>query len=101
MIRRRSSISLQHDGGAPSWRRDDVDPNSSLTNIADCMLVLMLGFLIALVSRYGIDLVPKEETKGVEVNMDANADGAIDDNYSTAGTVYLDAETGKYYLVEE
>ena len=102
MIRRRSSISLQHVGAQPSWRQDDVDPNSALTNIADCMLVLMLGFLIALVARYNLDLVPQEDKiVGIEVNMDANGDGVIDEQFSAAGSVYYDATTGNYYLVEE
>ena len=81
---------------------NDVDPNSSLTNIADCMLVLMLGFLIALVARYNIDLVPQEDkVTGVEVNMDADGDGVIDENYTNAGNVYYDSAKGNYYLVEE
>ena len=80
----------------------DVDHNASLTNIADCMLVLMLGFLIALVARYNIDLVPQEdEVTGIEVNMDADGDGMIDENYTNAGNVYYDSATGNYYLVEE
>ena len=57
VLRRHHSVSLNR----ASWGRgsgDNVDPNSSLTNIADCMLVLMLGFLVALVARYNIDLVP-------------------------------------------
>ena len=81
---------------------NDVDPNSSLTNIADCMLVLMLGFLIALVARYNIDLVPQEDkVTGIEVNMDADGDGVIDENYTNAGNVYYDSATDNYYLVEE
>ena len=106
MLRRHHSVSLNRtatqgralgfDGG------NDVDPNSSLTNIADCMLVLMLGFFIALIARYNIDLMPQEdEVVGVEVNMDANGDGVIDDNYTSAGNVYYDSVTGNYYMVEQ
>ena len=101
VLRRHHSVSLNR----ASWGRgsgDNVDPNSSLTNIADCMLVLMLGFLVALVARYNIDLMPQEDQiKGIEVNMDANGDGVIDEQFSAAGTVYYDAATGNYYLVEE
>ena len=66
------------------------------------MLVLMLGLLVALVAHYDIDLVPQDDkVEGIEVNMDANADGVIDGNCTSAGTVCLDEETGNYYLVEE
>lgn len=105
MLRRHHSISLNRVGATSSSMGiggDGVDPNSSLTNIADCMLVLMLGFLIALVARYNIDLVPQEDkVTGIEVNMDADGDGVIDENYTNAGNVYYDSATGNYYLVEE
>jgi len=100
VLRRHHSVSLNRTA-AGRGGEGDVDPNASLTNIADCMLVLMLGFLVALVARYNIDLVPQDEITGVEVNMDANGDGVIDDNYSAAGMVYFDESTGKYYLVTE
>lgn len=106
MLRRHHSTSLNRTDSAFSslglggGNGNDVDPNSSLTNIADCMLVLMMGFLVALVARYNIDLAPQEEEiTGVEVNMDANQDGVIDSNYTNAGNVYYDATTDKYYLV--
>ncbi len=105
MLRRHHSISLNRVGATSSSMGiggSDVDPNSSLTNIADCMLVLMLGFLVALVARYNIDLVPQEDkVTGIEVNMDADGDGMIDENYTNAGNVYYDSATGNYYLVEE
>ena len=105
MLRRHHSISLNRVGATSNsmgMGGNDVDPNSSLTNIADCMLVLMLGFLVALVARYNIDLVPQEDkVTGIEVNMDADGDGMIDENYTNAGNVYYDSATGNYYLVEE
>ena len=100
MIKRRHSISVSRTGAAD----EDVNPNAYVNNIADCMLVLVLGFLVALVARYGVDLQApaeeQEEIAGIEVNMDSNADGEIDDHYESAGTVYRDAQTGKYYLVD-
>ena len=77
---------------------------SYINNIADCMLVLVLGFLVALVARYGVDLqAPAEEQEdlvGIEMNMDSDADGEIDDHFESAGTVYRDTQTGKYYLID-
>lgn len=99
MIRRRHGRSLRGNA-APS---EDVNPNAYITNIADCMLVLVLGLLVALISYYQIDLQRQEKEDdiiGIEVNMDANSDGVIDDNYEQAGSVYYDSETGQYYLVQ-
>ena len=100
MMRRRHSVALSR-AGVPD---EDVNPNSYISNIADCMLVLVLGFLVALIARYGVDLqAPSEEEDdlvGIEVNMDADADGEIDDNFESAGTVYRDAQTGRYYFVD-
>ena len=103
MIRRRHGVSLSRAATAP----EDVNPNAYLTNIADCMMVLVLGFLVAIVARYGLDLQEpteveeEEKITGIEVNLDENGDGVIDDGYSERGTVDYDEETGLYYLVQE
>ena len=98
-MKRRHSISLSR----AETTGEDVNPNSYVSNIADCMLVLVLGFLVALVARYGVDLqVPAQqddEIVGIEMNLDSDGDGEVDEGFESAGTVYRDAETGKYYLV--
>jgi hypothetical protein len=100
MIRRRYGVSLAR------VRRveEDVDPNAYPTNIADCMLVLMLGAVVALITYYNVDLSAQQEdreTVGIEVNMDANEDGVIDDQYEESGRVYYDSSTGNYYFVAD
>lgn len=103
MIRRRYGTSLMR-AAAPE---EEVNPNAYLTNIADCMMVLVLGFLVAIVARYGLDLQApvevedEDEITGIEVNLDQNGDGAIDDGYEVRGTVYYDEKTGLYYLVQD
>ena len=101
MIRRRYGRSLQRNAEA----EEDVNPNSYITNIADCMLVLVLGLLVALITYYQIDLqqqsAENEDVIGIEVNMDENQDGMIDANYTESGKVYLDESTGTYYFVAE
>ncbi|MGI6217717.1 MAG: DUF2149 domain-containing protein [Coriobacteriales bacterium] len=98
---RRSRRSLNR--GNPQ-NEEDVNPNSYVTNLADCMLVLAVGLLVALVSNYGLDLTSQtqqqEQVTGIEVNMDEDQDGQIDDSYEQAGTVYYDETTGKYYMVQ-
>lgn len=82
---------------------EDVNPNSYINNIGDCMLVLALGLLVALVTRYGVTLSSDQPsaTSGEQVNLDQNNDGVIDNTYQKAGTVYYDSSTGEYYMVEQ
>lgn len=96
-MRRRHTRSLIGDYSA----EEDVNPNSYITNIADCMLVLVLGFLVALITRYNIDLnkVNPEDIIGVEIAMDADQDGKVDENYERRGSVYYDKESGNFYYV--
>ena len=102
MIKRRHGMSLS----PQSYEDEDVNPNAYVVNVADCMLVLVLGMLVALVSHYGVDLTQQntrenEEIIGIEVNMDENDDGEIDGSYEPQGTVYYDAETDSYYFVAD
>ena len=103
---RRNSLSLA--ARAATVPEEDVNPNAYITNIADCMLVLVLGLLVALVTRYGVDLtatdiVEKENRDliGLEVDLDADHDGVVDGNYEARGTVYYDNATGNYYMVTD
>ncbi len=81
-------------------QEEDVNPNSYLTNLSDCMLVMAVGLLVALVSHYGVDLQSNEQSiTGTEVQLDANQDGKIDSNFKEAGSVYYDPSTGNYYMV--
>lgn len=98
MIRRKHSTSLVRQTGVVE---EDVNPNSSLTNLADCMLVMVVGLLVALVTHYNVDLQkPEDQITGIEMNMDEDGDGEIDKQYEQTGTVYRDPETGKYYMVQ-
>ena len=102
MIRRKHSLSLRR---ATTAVEEDVNPNAYLTNLADCMLVMTVGLLVALVARYGVDLQEtveeKDEYVGLEVTMDADGDGIIDPGYEETGTVYRDSATGKLYFVQD
>jgi len=103
MIRRRHGVSLAR----AAQVEEDVNPNAYIVNIADCMLVLLLGTIVALISYYNVDLgqsssdSSSNEIVGIEVNMDQNQDGVIDAGYHRQGTVYYDDSTGNYYFVDE
>ena len=85
---------------------EDVDPMSSLSNMGDIMLVFACGLMTALVLAWNVDL-------GQFSQVDVGASEAIDEpeaveqvmqgggsTYVEKGTVYQDAATGKYYLVQ-
>lgn len=100
-MRRKHTRSLNR--GAGRVAEEDVDPMAHLVNITDCMLVLAVGLLVALVALYGIDLEnPEEEDEviGIEVEMDADGDGEVDDYYEQVGEVYQSPD-GDYYMVAD
>ncbi|MBQ9067576.1 MAG: hypothetical protein IJ131_00745 [Eggerthellaceae bacterium] len=103
MIRRRHGRALARSQAT----EEDVNPSANVVNIADCMLVLMLGILVALISHYGLDLTQpmqpvdeNEDIVGIEVNLDADDDGEIDSGYERQGVVYYDPATERYYFVD-
>ena len=107
MIRRRYGTSFSR----ARQYEEDINPNEYVANIADCMLVLLLGVIVALVSYYNVDLAQSTETlednigvklEGAEtIQLDEDGDGAVDGNYEQrggAGTLYYDEATDTYYL---
>lgn len=88
-----------------TWQEED--PTSGLANLADCMLVLSCGLMVALVVAWNIDLNVTEVSKSEnykEVSNVQNADGDIESggaSYVDMGRIYQDPETGKLYMVEE
>lgn len=100
MIKRRYGVSLSR-AVAPE---EDVNPNEYIGNLSDCMLVLLLGMIVALVAYYNVDLTQTtdpDEIVGVQVNLDEDKDGLIDGGYQKRGSVYYDERTGDYYYVSE
>jgi hypothetical protein len=103
--------SLYGDSSKYEFRRhhrydDDTDPMASVANISDAMLVFACGLLIALVTRYGVELVQVDEidlsdTQQVE-DVEAMQQEISDSGkgYVEVGTVYVDPNTGERYLLE-
>ena len=86
---------------------EDVNPSAYIVNLADCMLVLACGFLVALISFYNIDVsgVQKlEESQLQQVDPEMIPEELLAGDggyYVEAGTVYRDPNTGILYMVEE
>ena len=85
---------------------EDFDPMSSMGNLADVMLVFACGLLLALIINWNVDVeqvaqqMPdtKYEVEGVESGESETIEG--ESELQEMGTVYMDPETGKYYVVE-
>jgi hypothetical protein len=90
---------------------DGLNPMDGVANLADVMLVLAVGIMLALVINWNIDVTPRDPgaappAVGAEIEAEGFGDGEgtpldIDAQYEKAGVVYRDPETGKLYLVEE
>jgi hypothetical protein len=79
-----------------------------MANLADVMLVMAVGLMLALVVNWNVDIAAKNE----EMNANAEEVTAIeglsgegapldgDTQYEELGVVYRDPATGKLYMVE-
>lgn len=85
---------------------EDVDPSSFLSNLSDCMLVLAVGFMVALVAAWNVDLPNTVEVQTQEMNQVDNLEKMTENTssgngYSRLGEVYQDPETGKMYMITQ
>ncbi len=90
---------------------EDLNPMSGLSNLADAMLVLAVGIMLALVMNWHISISGGYTTEMDQSSMqevdasqlqDAVEGGSSEDaaEYEEKGTVYIDKKTGTMYLVE-
>ena len=91
---------------ALSGAAEDVDPMGSLGNLADAMLVMAVGLMVALIAawqlnmddiRVSIELA--EQSQDIDITTDEEAPTIEDFGLSEYGRVYVD-EDGTYYMVE-
>lgn len=104
-----SSFTSFRNNGFRSRRIEDdgEDPMSGLANLADCMLVLACGLMVALVVAWNIDITKVTEVSKTDTTQEISDLETITDNtnaggdaYIDMGRVYQDPETGKLYMVE-
>lgn len=87
---------------------EDEDPAAGLSNLADCMLVLACGLMVALVVAWNIDIQTVTEVqmtdKTTELTDVENLEGDFESGgtkYVDVGRVYQDPDTGTYYILED
>lgn len=85
---------------------EDIDPMNSLNNLADAMLVMAVGLMLALVSAWQLDMADihaniqiADESQDLEIESDSDAPSLSDYGLSEYGKVFVD-EDGTYYMVE-
>ena len=88
-----------------------VNPMDSVSNLADAMLVLAVGIMLALIINWNVDIsagttdktastdpaISFEQDDLTESQDDAKT---IEGNLTEMGKVYYDQESGTYYIVE-
>ncbi len=84
---------------------EELDPSSGLVNLADCMLVLAAGLMVALVGAWNIDISSptkveiQDGTEVYDVENSEDLPGSGTGEYIDRGRVYQDPETGQLYMV--
>lgn len=86
---------------------EDVDPMSSLGNLADAMLVMAVGLMLALVSAWQLDMADiradvklADQTQDLNIDSNDSAPELSEYGLSEYGKVFVD-EDGNYYMVED
>ena len=84
----------------------NVEPMMSVGNIADAMLVLSVGFMVALVTYWNVSLPDAQQVIQQNQITQVNDVKKITDEvtsssgaYNALGTVYQDPATGKLYML--
>lgn len=94
--------------GMRSYRlrsREEVDPMSSMANLADVMLVFACGLMMALVTLFNVDFTAFSELEDDQMEA-IEEPGDLPEEllsggsaYVEKGMVYQDPSTGKYYML--
>ena len=86
---------------------EDINPNAYLTNLVDCMLVLALGLMLALVVAWNAEvpnMTQVEQTSQMyevdDIDTLTDPESLGGSGYVDMGSVYQDPKTGKMYLIE-
>lgn len=85
---------------------EDVNPSAYIVNLADCMLVLACGFMVAMMVFWNIDITNVEQLQNDSLEQ-VNPETILENiqsggsYYVEAGTVYQDPNTGDLWMVRK
>ena len=91
-------------------RETEVNPMDGVANLADAMLVLAVGIMLALILNWNVDISavrgqadPETEEALTFSEEDLTQSEAQEGQgeLKKLGAVYYDPETGLYYIIEE
>lgn len=96
--------------GAVSPGEEDINPMDGVANLADVMLVFACGIMLALITYWNVDMAgssegavdvsrPQEITQDVDA-LDEEGQKVDSEGLERYGTVYIDPDTGRFYMVE-
>lgn len=98
MFRRRRSGGSLH----IEEETDDTNPMEGMGNLADAMLVLAVGMMLALLTHWSVDISSTgavEELKNSSTIKDEEIQEIeSNDGLQEKGIVYQDPSTGKFYV---
>ena len=91
----------------------EAEPMAGVSNMADTMLVLAVGIMLALVMNWKVDLGGGQSVSGKSMNAadftevqdfeDVGEDDLTEyvtsEGLEEMGKVYIDPQTGKYYIM--
>ena len=96
---------------------ENVNPMDGVANLADVMIVLAVGIMLALIINWNLDISAiahtREDTRNVDTEnalaldsesieeVDEDAEQIDSDGMEKLGSVYFDETTGKYYIIVE
>lgn len=90
---------------------EDINPMDGVANLADVMLVLACGLMLALIINWNVDIgTGAKQTvsleQGQEITSALQSSGEAEnpgesDQYEKLGTVYRDPVSGKLYMVTD
>lgn len=86
-------------GSGSNLKEDPINPLDGVANLADIMLVLAVGIMLALVINWNIDLtgvISRMESVGEAGDTEVDQSRIQEMDVQ----VYQDTETGRYYVVQ-
>lgn len=109
MLKRFNRTGLGHS----PFGEEEADPMAGVSNLSDAMLVLAVGFMLALITHWNVDVSNTNQLQ--EVKQEALSEVGDYDSLKEndvvqeegmvglqeKGTVYMDPETGKIYVIVE